>query len=110
MHRRSVAQLAMAALAAAATAASAQGQVFARGPSLARAGTVVEIVVEGFSRGTPVWIRVTGPGRIVNKAAAIAGDDGLVTYSLVPSLAGSWSVTVGDANDRKAEFRLQATP
>ena len=93
-------------------AGAAHAQAVARAPSMARVGAEVAITGAGFSAGTLVSLRITGPNQAVSMAAVVAAADGSVSYALVPTSSGSWRVQLSDGNERNkgAEVKLMVAP
>ncbi|MDP3083087.1 MAG: hypothetical protein Q8N44_05275 [Rubrivivax sp.] len=67
-------------------------------PSVASVGRSVTVTGSGFSPGTMVTIKVSGPNQSVSMGAAAVGADGRMALPIVASQPGSHRIQILDAS------------
>lgn len=83
-------------LAAAAMAASP----YFSGPSVAKPAAATKFDGKGFAPNSAVTVVVTSPSGATTSVGAVTGADGALSYTLVPSQTGAYSITVADSGGR----------
>jgi len=69
-------------------------------PSMVKVGDAAELVGQGFSAGSVLTVRVTGPGGAVSLAAVTVGPQGQVSHSVLPVSGGKYRVELLDASNK----------
>lgn len=67
-------------------------------PSVASVGSAVTVAGSGFSPGTVVTVKVSGPNQSVSMGAVAVGADGRIALPVVASQPGSHLIQILDAS------------